>query len=262
MKNLRFRHTVRPVSMVLAAVMVAACWMLLPGCAESDALAALTAGGGGGVGRLAALRETRDRLTAILTEDQRATLKVFREQRAVEREANQAYAESQRALIQSLELSATQREALLSILEAWREDLLSSLSTVIDAKSSLRDAVLAQPPSDDDIVAAADALGTAVGEGALVLTTVIEDCRTVLTVEQAAIVEQVVANQIAYMDDTGGLMARIDTVLALKDELNLTAEQREEIHDLLVTRREEGKRQSLRDRREERRANRADRSDR
>lgn len=239
MKNKKYLPLFR--GLVVVAMGIAGV-VALTGCPAQGAAASgrMFASGGPGGEVLMTLRD-------ILTEEQRAVLREAFGANAENRAARQEHTAAQRELLQQMDLTQQQRDALRTIVETWSQDLVARATAVARAKAALRDAVLAEVPDDDAIVAAAHHVGEATAEIALLVTTVAQEARAVLTAEQQAILTEVRSNQEAWRTARlDSLPGKVDELFALQEALGITDEQRDEIREALAGAREE--RNTLRER--------------
>jgi len=93
-------------------------------------------------------------------------------------------------LRQDLNVTAEQRGEIKGIVSEHKQELREAAGEVIAAKRALREATLAENPDEAKIRAAADTLGDAIGDAAVIGSKVAGDARGVLTSEQIAMLEQ------------------------------------------------------------------------
>jgi Spy/CpxP family protein refolding chaperone len=74
-----------------------------------------------------------------------------------------------------LNLTDQQRDAIKSAMQTHKQEILAAVKPAIDAKRTLRDAVLAEKSDDAAIRKAADDLGKKVGDAAVVIARVKSD---------------------------------------------------------------------------------------
>ena len=83
-----------------------------------------------------------------------------------------------------LNLTEEQKAKIRSTVAAQREEIVSLFKKVAERRQALRDAVLAEMPSEESIRAAADDLGKAIGDAAVKASQIAGDLRKNLTSEQ------------------------------------------------------------------------------
>jgi hypothetical protein len=88
------------------------------------------------------------------------------------------------ALKADLGLTDEQKNSVHQILRNHREELLPLVKAVVAKHKALRNAVLADEPSQETIRAASEQLGTAIGDVAVVASGVVGEIKGVLTPEQ------------------------------------------------------------------------------
>jgi Spy/CpxP family protein refolding chaperone len=103
-------------------------------------------------------------------------------------------------LRQDLNVTAEQRSEIKGIVSEHKQELREAAGEVIAAKRALREATLAENPDEATIRAAADQLGDAIGDAAVIGSKVAGDAREVLTSEQIAMLEQARADGEAAVD--------------------------------------------------------------
>lgn len=222
--------------------------LMLPAvcCTLVVALAGCPASGAGGFGRDIL---NRSGVLDVLDSGQKETLFTFIADHKEEREAAKAHREQQVELLKSLNLTDEQREAIREVISYHREDLRTAVANLHDAKSALRMAVTAENPTEEAILAAAQVVGTASGDLALLAAVMVQDVRQILTPEQMTTLEALKANQEAWQAERiDSLPERIQELVTLADEIGLTEEQRDEIKATLLENHDERK-----ERREDRR---------
>ncbi len=83
-----------------------------------------------------------------------------------------------------LGITAEQRTQICGIVKSHRQEIATALRPVADKRRALRDATLAENANEATIHAAADELGKAIGEAAVVGSKIKAEVREVLTPEQ------------------------------------------------------------------------------
>jgi periplasmic protein CpxP/Spy len=83
-----------------------------------------------------------------------------------------------------LGITTDQREQIRGIVKSHRQELATALKPVAEKRRALRDATLAENPDDAAIHAAADELGKAIGDAAVVGAKIKAEVHQVLTPEQ------------------------------------------------------------------------------
>lgn len=89
-----------------------------------------------------------------------------------------------------LNITAEQRDKIRAIVKRHQAELASSLRPVAEQRRALRDATLAENANEAAIRSAADELGKAMGEAAVVGSKIKAEVRAVLTSEQLEKVEK------------------------------------------------------------------------
>jgi len=88
-----------------------------------------------------------------------------------------------------LDVTAEQRDAIRKIVENHRSEIVAVAKPIVEKKRALRDATLAKEPSDTAIRSAANDLGKAIGDAAVLASKVKGEVAKVLTPEQIQKVE-------------------------------------------------------------------------
>ena len=83
-----------------------------------------------------------------------------------------------------LGITTEQREQIRGIVKSHRQEIAAALKPVADKRRALRDATLAEDANEATIHAAADELGKAIGDAAVVGSKIKAEVRDVLTPEQ------------------------------------------------------------------------------
>jgi len=83
-----------------------------------------------------------------------------------------------------LNLTDEQRAKIRSTIAAQKEEIVNQFKKVAEKRQALRDAVLAEMPTEESIRAAADELGKAIGDAAVKASQIAGDLRKNLTSEQ------------------------------------------------------------------------------
>jgi Spy/CpxP family protein refolding chaperone len=94
------------------------------------------------------------------------------------------------ALRSELDTSAEQRAEIRNIVKSHKHELATALKPVAEKRRALRDATLAEGASEATIRAAADELGKAIGDAAIVGAKIRSEIHDVLTPEQRKKVEE------------------------------------------------------------------------
>lgn len=89
-------------------------------------------------------------------------------------------------LSQDVDLSQEQRNKIRDVLVEHRSEIAGVAQPIMEKRRVLRDAVLADKPSDDAIRSAANDLGKAIGDAAVLAAKVKPEVAKVLTSEQQA----------------------------------------------------------------------------
>jgi Spy/CpxP family protein refolding chaperone len=89
-----------------------------------------------------------------------------------------------------LDLTADQRSQIREIVKSHRQELSSVIKPVVEKRRALRDATLAENASEAAIHTAADELGKAIGDAAVVGSKIKVEVRQVLTPEQQEKISQ------------------------------------------------------------------------
>ncbi len=92
--------------------------------------------------------------------------------------------QSLRTLRANLDVTEEQRERIRAIRTKHRDELLPLFEEVVKARRALRKAATAESANEEDIRAAADALGKAMGDLAVRGSSVFAEAKDVLTTEQ------------------------------------------------------------------------------
>ena len=83
-----------------------------------------------------------------------------------------------------LDLTEEQKGALRAVVVAHRGEIVAVMKPVVAKKRALHDAVMAEPTDEKGIRAAADDLGKAIGDAAVVAAKVKKEAAGILTTEQ------------------------------------------------------------------------------
>lgn len=94
------------------------------------------------------------------------------------------------ALRSELDATAEQRDKIRAILKSHKAEIASALRPVAEKRRALREATLAENANEATIRAAADELGKAIGDAAVVGSKIKAEVREVLTPEQRERVTQ------------------------------------------------------------------------
>jgi protein CpxP len=89
-----------------------------------------------------------------------------------------------------LQLTDAQREQIKQILQSHRDEIRSAAKPVAEKRRAMRDAALAETPDESAIRTAADELGKAIGDAAVLGAKIKGEVRGVLTSEQRDKVEE------------------------------------------------------------------------
>ena len=88
-----------------------------------------------------------------------------------------------------LNVTAEQREQIRGIYESHRAELAAVAASLVEQKRALRDAVTNSDATDGDIRAAANKMGDAIGDAALIGRTIHRELQTVWTSEQQQLLD-------------------------------------------------------------------------
>jgi Spy/CpxP family protein refolding chaperone len=99
-----------------------------------------------------------------------------------------------RLILHTLDLTDEQRELIEEILDEARPDMEAAQEAVAEASTVLREAVM-QGADEDTIRAAASALGDAIGDQAVLKARTMASIKAVLTEEQLAELEELLARR-------------------------------------------------------------------
>jgi len=89
-----------------------------------------------------------------------------------------------------LDVTTEQRQQIRGIVKNHRQEIAAALKPVAEKRRALRDATLAENANEAAIYAAADELGKAIGDAAVVGAKIKAEIRPVLTPEQREKIEQ------------------------------------------------------------------------
>ncbi|MBN1672831.1 MAG: periplasmic heavy metal sensor [Kiritimatiellae bacterium] len=108
-----------------------------------------------------------------------------------------------RIMVLSSELGVTaeQKTQIREIVQGYRDEIKPVALRVKEAHRALGDAVTAQTPTEEAIRKAADNLGAAAGDAAVLAAHIVADVRTVLTPEQIERLEQFKAEKRKATDE-------------------------------------------------------------
>jgi Spy/CpxP family protein refolding chaperone len=105
------------------------------------------------------------------------------------------------ALRSELDLTAEQRNKIRAILKSHKSDIASALQPVAEKRRTLREATLAESANEAAIRVAADELGKAIGDAAVMGSQIKQEVRAVLTPEQREKVTQFRQQSDSAIDD-------------------------------------------------------------
>lgn len=105
-----------------------------------------------------------------------------------------------------LNVTDKQKDEIKGIVKKNKNELLSRAKAVVEKRRALREAVLAKQPNPDQIKAAADALGKAVGEAAVTASKVIAEARPMLKADQEKTIKTFIESNDKALDK---LMAQL-----------------------------------------------------
>lgn len=88
-----------------------------------------------------------------------------------------------------LDVTGEQREAIRQIVESHRGEIATVAKPIVEKRRALRDATLAKEPNETAIRAAANDLGKAIGDAAVLASKVKDEVGKVLTPQQVEKVE-------------------------------------------------------------------------
>jgi Spy/CpxP family protein refolding chaperone len=89
-----------------------------------------------------------------------------------------------------LDVTQEQREKIRDVLKEHRSEIVAVARPIVEKRRALREAVLAKNPDDDAIRAAANSLGKAIGDAAVLASKVKPEVGKVLTSEQKEKIEE------------------------------------------------------------------------
>lgn len=89
-----------------------------------------------------------------------------------------------------LDVTSEQREAIKTIVQSHRSEIVAVAKPIVEQRRALRDATLAKDSNEEAIRAAANRLGKAIGDAAVLASKVKGEVGTVLTPEQMRKVEE------------------------------------------------------------------------
>jgi len=95
----------------------------------------------------------------------------------------------------NLNVTPDQREQLADIMLSHRGEAQPLAQGVVSSAKNLRYKVIAEKPVESEIRAAADELGKAIGDAAVLASKGVGDARTVMTPEQLALIKQFIADE-------------------------------------------------------------------
>jgi len=96
-----------------------------------------------------------------------------------------------RMLLRSqLELTAEQRQQLAGILRQHLQEIIAVVKPLVEAKRALREAIMAERPDPKKIRAAADKLGKAIGDAAVLAGKIKVEAAEVLTPKQLELIKK------------------------------------------------------------------------
>lgn len=94
------------------------------------------------------------------------------------------------ALRTELGVTEEQRAEIKAVVQAHREELVPAIKAAITRRQALREAVLADSPDEQSIRTAADELGKAVGDAAVIASRIAGEVKPILTQEQKTMLQQ------------------------------------------------------------------------
>jgi Spy/CpxP family protein refolding chaperone len=89
-----------------------------------------------------------------------------------------------------LNVTAEQREQIRAIYESHRTELAAAAASLVEQKRALRDAVTDTDATEHDIRAAANKMGDAIADAAVIGRTIHRELQTVWTSEQQQLLDQ------------------------------------------------------------------------
>jgi Spy/CpxP family protein refolding chaperone len=99
-----------------------------------------------------------------------------------------------------MNLSPAQREQIESVLRAYRDDAAPLTREMIENKRALREAVLAETPSQQEIQRAAAAIGETIAKSAVLASDISREVRPLLTEAQVGLLEKYAIEHDAAVD--------------------------------------------------------------
>lgn len=93
-------------------------------------------------------------------------------------------------LNQDLNITDQQRSKIRNVVKGHREEIKPVAKDVMAKRQALREAVLADSPSEETIRAAADALGESIGDAAVLASKVAAEVKPILTEEQTQLLRE------------------------------------------------------------------------
>jgi Spy/CpxP family protein refolding chaperone len=174
------------------------------------------------------------RMREVLTGDQMDIIKAYQDEAgpAMHERMHERMLEAA-ALIKKLNLSQDQLDQLTKLIADRQPVLQPALTKMADAGFALRQAVLAPAPDEAAIRKAARAVGDAVAQALPLYADLIGAGRGMLKPEQtAAINDFVIVHEGRFHEFVLDFPTRFETRLQLRDDLNLTTEQREAMRQM------------------------------
>jgi Spy/CpxP family protein refolding chaperone len=174
------------------------------------------------------------RLSEVLSADQMNTLKAHKDELGPgRRDHKRADLEEAAALIQKLNLSQDQLDRLTALVNDRQAALQPALQKVVEAGFGLREQVMAATPDEAAIRKSASAVGDAVAQALPLYADAIGASRKVLSPDQTAAINDFVIVREGRIDDfVLGLPTRFEELMQLREDLNLTPEQKQAMREL------------------------------
>ena len=99
-----------------------------------------------------------------------------------------------------LNVTPEQREQIAGILKSHRQEIARALKPVVEKRRALREAVLAEKTDERKVRSAAEELGKAIGDAAIVAARIKSEARGVLTDEQVKVLAEFRADRDGAVD--------------------------------------------------------------
>lgn len=174
------------------------------------------------------------KLRGILSADQMATLKAFRDEEGPGMPARMhGRMEEAAALVRKVNLTQDQLTRLSDLIASKQSALQPALTKMADAGFGLREAVLAPSPDEAAIRKAAQGVGDAVGQALPLYADLIASGRAILNPDQtAALNDFVIVREGRLQEFVLDFPVRFEARMQMREDLNLTPEQRQAMREL------------------------------